>query len=139
MVDPPGATERQPYPVAGQGVIAPDVFEIGERAAAREIILGMDLEPANRGMCIQDRLMVREAQPDPRSRRDRATLRTAFGGVVQHAPAHRQIGFGLPPWILPQSPAGKRTKDLPSRGAVAWPAQECAPSAQSFFATALMP
>jgi len=45
----------------------------------------------------------------------------------------------LPPWILEQSPAGSSTKDFVSRALVAWPAQECAPSAQSFLATALMP
>src|SRR5207245_6502369 len=45
----------------------------------------------------------------------------------------------LPPWILEQSPAGSSTKDFVSRAFVACPAQECAPSAQSFFAAALMP
>ena len=49
------------------------------------------------------------------------------------------LGLSEPPAILPQSPAGSSTNELASRAFVACPAQECAPAAQSFLPTALMP
>src|SRR5579871_6540903 len=58
------------------------------------------------------------------------------GGCGGHRPA-RYAGFSLPPWIFEQSPAGNSTNDFGSRACVAWPAQECTPSAQSFLAAAL--
>ena len=66
-VDPLGTAEREPDAVEGQGVVAPDAFEVHEWAAAAKIILRMDLKPADRGTRFEDRLMVLEAQPDPRA------------------------------------------------------------------------
>src|SRR6516162_8717084 len=70
---------------------------------------------------------------------DRVALRASGGLLTQQRPRRHQVAFRLPPWILVQSPAGSSTKDLVSRTCVAWPAQEWAPSAQSFLAAALMP
>src|SRR5262249_57268935 len=87
-----------------------------------------------------DGVVMRKAQPDPRAWGDRRAGGTGEARrcavVVARA---SQADFMLPPWILLQSPAGSSTKEPGSRACVAWPAQECAPSAQSFLPAALMP
>src|SRR5205085_2520370 len=117
-------------------IVATDPIEIGERRAASHVVLGVSLQPGDSRPRIAESLMVLEAQPDPRRGRHRAAS-LPCGGPRSHAlGAHAEV---LPPWILLQSPAGSRTKDFGSRACVAWPAHECAPSAQSFLAATLMP
>ncbi|SRR6266478_126975 len=84
----------------------------------------------------EHRPMVLEAQPDPRPGGDRVVFRPAGGPWRRTPDIHADV---FPPWIFLQSPAGSSTNDFGSRACVAWPAQECAPSAQSFLPTALMP
>ena len=120
-------------------VIAADRLEIRKRRPAAQVVFGMDLQPRDTRPLVEDGVVVREAQPDPRLSRDRAALRGDRGDPGGQSPPRDQAGFRLPPAILPQSPAGSITKDFASRACVDWPAQECAPSAQSFFETALMP
>src|SRR6516164_2238536 len=138
-VEPLGAAEREPHAVQRNRVIAADRLEVRERRPATQIVFGMDLKPRDRWPLVEDGLLVREAQPDPRLPRDRAALRADRGGASAQSPPRDQAGFRLPPEILPQSPAGNSTKDFRSCACVDWPAQECAPSAQSFFETALIP
>src|SRR5262249_61035085 len=87
------------------------------------------------GLGVEAGLMMLKAQPDPGLGRDQAALLGGRG----HEPPRCHAGVSLPPAIFEQSPPGRSTNDLPSRACVAWPAQECAPSAQSFFETGLMP
>src|SRR5262245_41838970 len=103
------------------------------------VVFGMHLEPRHWGPVVDNLLMVQEAQPDPRLPRDRAALRSPGGPERGQPPPRGQLAVVLPPAILLQSPAGSITKDLRSRAWVAWPAQEWAPSGQSFLETALMP
>src|SRR5260221_565353 len=129
-IEPLGAAERQSRAVQREGIVAANRVEEPRRGAAPEVVLDVDLEPRHGRMPVQHFLVMTEAQPDPGFARDRARCR----GIHP-----LQDAVVLPPWILEQSPAGSSTKDLVSRAWVAWPAQECAPSAQSFFAAALMP
>src|SRR5262252_1481082 len=135
-VEPLGAAEREAHAVQCNRVIAADRLEISKRCPAAEIVFGMGLQPRDKWPLVEDGLVMRETQPDPRLPRDRAALHGDRGGPSGQPPPHTQAGFRLPPAILPQSPAGSITKDFRSRACVAWPAQECAPSAQSFLATA---
>ena len=131
-----GAAERKPDAMQRDGIVATDGVEIGERRAAPHVVLGVNFQPSHFRPRIEDRLMVLKAQPDPRRGRDRAASLPP-GGPGSHArDAHADV---FPPWILLQSPAGSSTNDFGSRACVAWPAHECAPSAQSFLAAALMP
>src|SRR5215831_14948084 len=138
-VEPLRAAEREAHAVQRNRVIAADRLEISQRRPAAQVVFGMDLQPRDRWPLVEDGLVVRETQPDPRLPRDRAALRSDRSGASGQSPPRDQAGFRLPPAILPQSPAGSITKDFRSRACVAWPAQECAPSAQSFFETALIP
>src|SRR6516165_6236458 len=138
-VEPLGAAERQADPVQRNRVIAADRLEISKWRPAAQIVFGMDLEPRDGRPLVEDGLVVRETQPDPRLPRNRAALRVDRGGPSGQSPPRDQADLRLPPAILPQSPPGSRTNDFGSRACVAWPAQECAPSAQSFFEAALIP
>src|SRR6516165_5328158 len=138
-VEPLGAAERKAHAVQGNRVIAADRLEISQWRSAAEIIFGMDLQPRDRRPLAEHGLVMRETQSDPRLPRDRAARRADRGGPSGQSPPRDQADFRLPPAILPQSPAGSITKDFGSRACVDWPAQECAPSAQSFLAAALIP
>src|SRR6516162_2327075 len=138
-IEPLGAAERKADAVQRNRVIAADRLEISERCPPAQIVFSMDLQPRHTRPLVEHGLVVRETQPDPRLPRDRAALRADRGGARRQSPPRDQADFALPPAILLQSPAGSITKDFGSRACVAWPAQECAPSAQSFFETALMP
>src|SRR6516162_5083076 len=138
-IEPLGAAERQAHAVQRNRVIAADRLEVRERCPAAQIVFGMDLQPRDTRPLVEHGLVMRETQPDPRLPRDRAARRADRGGPGGQSPPRDQADFRLPPAILPQSPTGSITKDFGSRACVAWPAQECAPSAQSFFETALMP
>src|SRR5215472_7440245 len=129
-VEPLGAAERQADAVQRNRVIAADRLEKSQRRSAAQVVFGMDLQPPDRWLLVEDGLMVREAQPDPRLPRDRAARRADPGGASAQSPPRDQVDLRLPPAILPQSPPGSRTNDFGSRACVAWPAQECAPSAQ---------
>src|SRR5262249_56627058 len=100
-----------------------------------DVLAGVVLHPSHIRLRVDDGLMMLNAHPDPGLGRDQAAL---LGGRGQEPP-RCHAGVSLPPAIFEQSPPGRSTNDLPSRACVAWPAQECAPSAQSFFETALMP
>src|SRR6185437_7128907 len=153
------AAERQTDAVQRKRIAAPDRVEMAQRRAAAHVVLDMHLEPGDGGPCLEHGLMMLETQPDPGRRRHRTWMKNDAGrsrGFSGHsgnrvAPRARrdcscrqaclalQAAFMLPPWIFAQSPAGSSTYDFESRACVACPAQECAPSAQSFLATALIP
>src|SRR5574340_785578 len=131
--------ERESDAVQRERIIAADGVEIRECRAAAHVVLRVYLEPRYIGPGIDDGMMMLKAQPDPGRRRDRVAIGTRRCASRGQASLRLQLAVVFPPWIFEQSPAGSRTKDLGSRAWVAWPAQECAPSAQSFLATALMP
>src|SRR6266567_3432414 len=131
-----GAAKRHAHSVQRDRVVAADRIEIGQRCPSTHVVLGVHLQPRYVRTLIDHRLMMLEAQPDPRLSRNRVALRPS-GRPKSHA-LHAYADV-FPPWILPQSPAGSRTNDFGSRACVAWPAHEWAPSAQSFLAAALMP
>src|SRR6516225_6095625 len=118
-IEPLGAAERKADAVQRNRVIAADRLEISERRPPTEVVFGMDLEPRDRRPLVEDGLVVQEAQPDPRLRRDRAALRADRGGASAQSPPRDQVDLRLPPAILPQSPVGSITKDFGSRAWVA--------------------
>src|SRR5712692_7271081 len=138
-IEPLRAAERQADAVQRKRIVPADRLEVAQRRSAAHVVLGVNLEPRHRGTRVGDRLVMRKAQPDPCLRGDRDASESRHDGRRIQLPARAQLACSLPPWILAQSPAGSSTKDWGSRAFVAWPAQEWAPSAQSFFAAALMP
>src|SRR6516165_448189 len=120
--------------LSSQRIARPDrlTAEMREDHWATELIIKMSIG------CKGRVLVSTEGQPNPASAGSGRAAREWRSVNATH-PRRRQVVFRLPPWILLQSPAGSSTKDLASRACVAWPAQEWAPSAQSFLAAALMP
>src|SRR5437764_12933830 len=60
------AAKRKSDAVQRDRIIAPDRFQIRGSGAAAHVVLGMNLEPSNVGMRVDDGLMVLKAQPYPR-------------------------------------------------------------------------
>ncbi len=68
--------QRQADAVQRQRIVVADGVKTGEPRPATHVVLGVNFQPRHRGARIDDRLMMREAQPDPRHRGDRAAFRT---------------------------------------------------------------
>ncbi len=68
--------QRQADAVQRKRIVVADGVKISERRPATHVVLGVNLQPRHRGARIDDRLMMLEAQPDPRRRGDRAAFRT---------------------------------------------------------------
>src|SRR6516225_5086167 len=79
-IEPLGAAERKADAVQRNRVIAADRLEISQRRPAAQVVFGMDLQPRDTRPLVEDGLVVRETQPDPRLPRDRASLRSDPGG-----------------------------------------------------------
>ena len=93
-------------------------------AAVAEIVLGVHLEPTDRGLVIKHLLLVRFAQADPgiRRNRSRGTGRRAIHR--RQARLVRQLLLvRLPPLSRSQVPAGSLIHSLPSPLVVARPWQ----------------
>src|SRR5260370_16490625 len=103
-IEPLGAAERKADAVQRNRVIAADRLEISERRPAAQVVFGVNFEPSDSRPLLQDGLMMRERQPDPRLPRDRAALRADRGGPSGQLPPRDQAGFRGPPPHLPQSP-----------------------------------
>src|SRR5712692_905543 len=138
-IEPFCTAERKSRAVERDRIVPADRLEGGRSAAAAHVVLGVHLEPRRGGTRLEDFLMVAETQPDPGLSRDRVATASLWKRRRNQTPSPDQDAVVCPPWILEQSPPGSSTKDLESRALVACPAQECAPSAQSFLATLLMP
>jgi hypothetical protein len=68
-----GGAQSQADAVHGQRVAAADLFEQRElRAAIREEVFRVHLEPGDCGRCIDDARVMLRAQPDPGACRNRA-------------------------------------------------------------------
>lgn len=111
-----GAAERQSDLVQRNRIVAPDRIQIGLRRPAAQVVLGRHFEPSHVRALIEHRLMVREAQPEPRLCRNRVAPFQCTG--PRHHARYAQADV-FPPRILPQSPAGSSTYDFGSRAFVA--------------------
>src|SRR5258708_4081434 len=130
------ASERKSHAMQRYRNVAAYRIEIAQRRPSAHVIFRMDLHPRNVGTRVEHRLMMLKAQPNPGFRRDQA----APADVCRtHQVLAVKVEVVLPPWILPQSPAGRRTNEFAAPACVALPAHQCAPSAQSFLETAFMP
>src|ERR1043165_6397024 len=69
-----------------------------QRRSAAEVVFGMNLEPRDAGPVCADRRVMREAQPDPRPRGDRAAR------VPVHRGNHGQERLPQEAWVLPPAP-----------------------------------
>src|ERR1051325_9634510 len=138
FVEPFRASERKPDAMQLNRVVSPYRVEMPQRRSAAEVVFGMNLEPRDAGPVCADRRVMREAQPDPRPRGDRAAR------VPVHRGNHGQERLPQEAWVLPpanfwQSPFGTSTNEAGSRSRVDWPTHECAPSPQSFLPRAATP
>ena len=78
------AAERQADAVKRKRIVPADRLEVAQRRSATQVVLGVDLEPRYCGTCVDDRLVMRKAQPDPGHCGNRAAPESRHGrGGIQ--------------------------------------------------------
>src|SRR5580692_12953177 len=69
-------------------IVAADRFEVTQRCAAAHVVFGMDLEPCHPRAALDDRLMMRKAQPYSGELGDQTRHAIPWRGSNRHLPPH---------------------------------------------------
>src|SRR5205814_9074447 len=80
------AAERESDPMQGQRVVATQPLERPHGRPTAHVVLGVDLQPADRRPALEHRLQMRRAQPDPAAGKVHGVLWTRDPHAAVRAP-----------------------------------------------------